>query len=325
MRYLFLLLLTIAVMRPALAGEIIDASGRTVQVPDNVSRVLPAGGPAAVLLSALAPDLMLGWPNKLPPEKTALLSPTAAALPAVPHLAVKHDDLAPIVALHPDLIVDYGTVSPNYIALASTTQDKTGIATVLLDGSLGEMPRVLRALGAALHREARGEALARLAETMLVLPPPATPAPTAMYVRGAELWQATAPGSFASGVFARLGWRLLAPEGKGAFRPVTLAQIAALDPDYLVFGEPAMRATVAASPEWRALRAVRQGHAFTAPRLPFGWMEEPPSLNQLLGFAWLAGGDPVAQAEKFGAEVYGRTPTAAELHDIAEITRPLAP
>jgi iron complex transport system substrate-binding protein len=106
---------------------------------------------------------------------------------------------------------------------------------------------------------------------------------------------------------------------------VTLAQVAAFDPDRLVFSEPAMRAAVAASPAWRALRAVREGHAYTAPRLPFGWIEEPPSLNQLLGVAWLAGGDPAALAARFGTEVYGHTPTPAELRAVAEIARPLSP
>ena len=45
-----------------------------------------------------------------------------------------------IVALKPDLILDYGTVSPRYADLAKATQQRTGIPTVLLDGSLAEIP-----------------------------------------------------------------------------------------------------------------------------------------------------------------------------------------
>jgi hypothetical protein len=52
----------------ALAGAVVDATGRSVDVPAQIARVLPAGPPAAILLSALAPELMLGW---LPATRTA--------------------------------------------------------------------------------------------------------------------------------------------------------------------------------------------------------------------------------------------------------------
>ncbi len=62
----------------------------------------------------------------------------------------------------------------------------------------------------------------------------------------------------------------------------------------------------------QALRAVCNGHAVVAPHLPFGWVEEPPSINRLLGFAWLSGRDPVLLAAVSNAILYGRTLTPAE-------------
>ena len=45
----------------ASSGEITDAAGRRVTIPDEVGRVFAAGPPAAVVLFTLAPDKLLGW------------------------------------------------------------------------------------------------------------------------------------------------------------------------------------------------------------------------------------------------------------------------
>jgi len=323
MRRLLLILLLLSGV--AHAADITDATGRTVAVPDHVARVLPAGVPAAVLLAALAPDLMLGFPNQVSPEARAQLGPEAANLPAVPHLAGSKEDVSEqIRALKPDLIVDYGDVTPAYIALASSTQATLGVPTVLFDGALADIPHVLRVLGVALHREQRAETLARLAEAMLALPTPAEKR-RVVYLRGTDPWRAAAPGTGVAEVFTRLGWQVLAPAEGGTFRPMTLPQIAMLDPDVVVFADARMRGVVAGSDAWRSLRAVRTGQAFVAPALPFGWVEEPPSINRLLGLAWLGGHDPATLAATFGAVVYGHAPTTAEVLAVVADTRPLPP
>ncbi len=321
---LIVMLLPGMALSGAQAAEIADATGRMVTVPDHVAHVLPAGPPAAVLLEALAPDLMLGFPNPVSPEARAQLAPDAADLPTVPRLTGRQDVTEQVRALHPDLIVDYGDVTPGYSALAEKTQQNLGVPTLLLDGALAKTPAALRTLGAALHREARAETLARLAEALLALPNPAAPH-TVVYLRGSDELRAVAPGGTTGEVFAVLGWKLLAPPGEGTFRPAALPQIVALDPDMLLFGDAKMRGVVEHSDAWRALRAVRIGHAYIVPARPFGWVEEPPSLNRLLGYAWLAGHEAATLEAAFGAVVYGHAPTAAELAAVTEGTRPLAP
>jgi iron complex transport system substrate-binding protein len=322
MRRLLLALLLLS--GAARAADVTDAAGRVVSVPEHVAKILPAGPPAAVLLEALAPDLLLGFPNPVSPEARAMLAPEAAGLPTIPRLTGKQDVTEQVRALHPDLIVDYGDITPAYVALSTATQEKLGVPTLLLDGALAETPHALRLLGAALHREQRAETLAKLAEAMLALPVPAAPH-TVIYLRGTGDLRALAPGGTIADVFSRLGWQPLAPSGEGTFRPATLAQIALLDPDVLLFADARMRGVVAASDAWRALRAVRTGRAFLAPALPFGWVEEPPSLNRLLGLAWLAGHEPASLAAAFGAVMYGHAPSTAELAALAEATRPLPP
>jgi len=76
---------------------------------------------------------------------------------------------------------------------------------------------------------------------------------------------------------------------------------------------------------WASLRAVRDGHAYIAPSIPFGWVEEPPSINRLLGLAWLRGGDPLTLAALFNASVYGRALTRKQLLTIAGGTALMPP
>jgi iron complex transport system substrate-binding protein len=297
----------------ALGSTVVDATGRSVDLPDYVTRVLPAGSPAAILLAAVAPDLMLGWTSPVSDNARALLSPEAARLPQVPRLTGRDDVTDKIAALKPDLILDYGTIAPRYVDLAKATQQRTGVPTVLLDGSLAEVPHVFRLLGSILHREERAETLARFTEALLAAPKKLDASPRAVCARGPDGLTLVAPGSDLAESFTRAGWQLVAPPGQGPSRQVSLDDIRALDPDVIVFTDPAMQAALTQSEAWRSLRAVHDGHSFVAPDMPFGWLDEPPSINRLLGLAWLGGADPRTLAALFNAVVYGRALTAPQL------------
>jgi iron complex transport system substrate-binding protein len=325
LRRIFLLVVLLCWSGAALAAGVADATGRTVEVPPHIRRVLPAGPPAAVLLAAVAPDLMIGWPAPISSQARALLSPEAAGLPQVPRLTGREDVTDKIVALKPDLIVDYGTVSPRYSAMARTTQQRTGIPTILLDGSLENIPRAFRVLGSVLHREARAEVLARYAEALLSLSAGPHSVRRVLSARGADGLTVDAPGTDITELFTHLGWSVVGPPGSGTFRQASMAGVRAMDPDVLVFSDPAMRDTLSHSTEWQSLPAVRAGRALIAPALPFGWTDEPPSINRLLGLAWLAGGDPATLAATFNAVVYGHVLTPAELHTVLAGVRTLPP
>jgi iron complex transport system substrate-binding protein len=313
----------LALMWSAAAGaaEVVDSAGRIVQAPDRVEHIAPAGPPASVLLVALAPDLMIGWPSALSDAARAILAPEAASLPQIPRLTGRGDVAEEIKALHPDLILDYGTVSPRYAELAQATQERTGIPTLLLDGALDKIPETFRRLGAVLHRAERAETLARFAEALLSLPA-STTHPRVLYARGADGLTVAAPGTDVTAVFTRLGWQVLAPDGEGTFRTSSIEAIRALDPDLLIFSDPAMRDTLARADAWKTVRAVRDGHAMVSPALPFGWIEEPPSINRLIGLAWLEGRDPLTLASLSNAIVYGHVLTPSERDGVLAVLQP---
>jgi iron complex transport system substrate-binding protein len=259
---------------------------------------------------------MLGWTSPVSDSARALLSPEAAKLPQVPRLTGRDDVTEKIVALKPDLILDYGSVAPRYVDLAKATQQRTGVPTVLLSGSLADVPHVFRLLGPILHREDRGETLARFTEALLAVPKKPDALLRIVCARGPGGLTLVAPEADLAESFTRAGWHLVAPPGQGPLRQVSLDDIRALNPDVIVFTDPAMRATLTESEAWKSLRAVRDGHAFVAPNMPFGWLDEPPSINRLLGTAWLGGAEPRTLAALFNAVVYGRALTAAQLQSL---------
>jgi iron complex transport system substrate-binding protein len=308
----------------AMAAEVTDATGRVVVVPDQVERILPAGPPAAVLLAAIAPGQILGFPGAVTDEARADLAAAVKDLPAVPRLTGQQDMTAEIQALHPDLIIDYGTVSPRYRQLAQDTQQKTGVPTVLFDGALDQIPSVARTIGRITHQPEQAEAVARMAEAILALPVAAGSHPRVLYARGADGSLAAAPGTDVTAVFARLGWQTVAPEGTGTFRPATIEAIRALNPDVIILSDPAAWDVLHRAP-WAGLRAVREGHAMIAPSEPFGWIEEPPSINRLLGVAWLRGADPATLAALFNAIVYNHVLTPGQIQAVVGTTPSLKP
>jgi len=321
-----LLLVFLLLPFAANAASFTDASGRTIKVPDHPMRVLPAGPPAAVLLAALAPDLMIGWPALPNADARALLPDQVAALPEVPRLTGEEDVTAKITPLHPDLILDYGNVTPRYKELDQHVQETTGVPTVLLDGSLAKAPGVLRRAGALLDRPGRAEQLALLSESLLASVDIGQ-SRRVVYARGPDGLDVAQPHSLQTEVFDLIGWTVVAPpaDDNKPFHHVTYADIVALDPDVIVFEDPKMRNVVAESPDWKSLRAVILGRALIAPHLPFGWITEPPSINRLMGLAWLGSQSGTVGAIALQGLLYGRVPNPAQASNIHDTLLPIAP
>lgn len=120
-----------AALRPAAAAprEVVDDAGRRVRLPERIGRIFPAAPPAAITLFALAPDTLLGCTNPWREADRACVDPRWADLPVVGRLTGRGGtaNLETVLALRPDLIVDYGSVDRTYASLADSVQEQTGI------------------------------------------------------------------------------------------------------------------------------------------------------------------------------------------------------
>ena len=137
----------------------VDDARRDVQLPSRVSRVFAAGAPAEVLLYTLVPEMLVGR-NRVPEGDAVEFFPPAYRTPVfikqLPEVDNPSAD-AELLALKPDVYVDYGTVHEDYIASLNAVQQRTRVPGIILDGALTRIPETYRRLGAALGVAARGE------------------------------------------------------------------------------------------------------------------------------------------------------------------------
>jgi iron complex transport system substrate-binding protein len=290
--------LSAAVLAPraSRAATVTDATGRAIAVPERITRVFPAGPPAAILIYTLAPDLLLGWPRANGAEQCEFMLPEICTRPEVGRLTGRGNtaNLEVVLALKPDLILDVGSTSPTFVSLAARVQEQTGIPYALLDGRFDAIASTYRALGALTHRETEAEALARYAEetTSTIQHRIAAIArerrPRVYYARGPRGLETGLGGSINVETIEFLGAVNVAGEQRGGLANVSIEQVLAWNPDIIVTIDQTFAAEVRSDPAWAPVKAVRDGRVYLSPKLPFGWVDFPPSVNRLIGLWWLA-------------------------------------
>jgi iron complex transport system substrate-binding protein len=288
------LLATLAAPRVRAAGTIVDAAGRRIAVPDRVTRVFPAGPPAAILLYTLAPELLLGWPRANRVEECAFLLPDVCARPEVGRLTGRGNtaNLESVLSLKPDLILDVGSAAPTFVSLAARVQEQTGIPYVLLDGRFDATAATYRLLGKLTGRDAEPYA-AYAEDTLLKIQTrinriPEDERPRVYYARGPRGLETGLGGSINVETIELLGARNVAGERKGGLTVVSVEQVLLWNPDVIVTIDRDFAANVRGDPLWKEVAAVRDGRVHLSPKLPFGWVDFPPSVNRLIGLWWLA-------------------------------------
>jgi iron complex transport system substrate-binding protein len=285
MRLVAALVLLLLASPPLLAHAVIDDAGRRVEVPDRVLHVLPAGPPAAVLLYSFDPVRMIGWPHAPAAEALPYLDAVGRALPEVGALTHGDADPSAVARWHPDLILDVGSVTPRYVALADRVQAATHVPYLLLDGRLERTPQTYRRLGVLLGDPRRGEALAEAAERLLKA---ATPGPASLgyyYAHGPSGLATSGADSIMVDVPRLIGLRNVLPnEQRADIVAVSREQLVGWHPELVLTSDAGFAAALRSDPAWRGLAESR---ILLAPRRPFGWIDEPPSVNRLLGLAWL--------------------------------------
>jgi iron complex transport system substrate-binding protein len=275
------------------AGQFTDSAGRRVVLPDHIARVMPAGPGADVLIFVLAPEKLVGWSSS---RRRAYLPARAGRLPVSRQWtgATLTAAAAEITRLHPDLIVDAGPVTSAKAAFADQIQRQTGVPYILVDDSISRMPAMLRTIGTLLGRGERGDGLAVYAEHAIrairgrLLIEPADKRQRIYYGRRSDGLEAVLPNSPAGEAIDEAGAiNVAAAAGRGERVTVSRDQIIDWNPDIIIAAERSFYTSLLRDPAWRRLKAVRDKRVYLAPRNPFGWIDQPPGINRLLGLYWL--------------------------------------
>jgi iron complex transport system substrate-binding protein len=281
----------------AQARVVTDSGGRQVRLPERIARVFAAGPPASVLLAMLAPDMMTGWVRPPRAAEKPFLPPALRDLPETGRLTGRGDtvNLEVLVAARPDLILDFGSVTPTYASLADRVQHQTAIPYLLVDGRFAETAASLRLVGRVLGREERSASLAAYAEATfaevdrVLARVPEGNRPRVYLARGPEGLETGTSGSINTEIIERVGGVNVAKglREQGGLATVSPEQVLAWNPDVVITLDRSFFENARSKAGWSQLPAVASGRLHLAPSLPFGWIDSPPSLNRLIGLRWL--------------------------------------
>jgi iron complex transport system substrate-binding protein len=295
---LLILAVLSAVALPAAAAQVEDSAGRLVTIPDRVERVMAAGPPAAVVLYVLAPEKMIGWTAAPRPNERDLLLPAVRNLPELGRLTGRGDtaNIEVVLKAKPDLIFDFGSVTATYSSLAARVQDQTGVPYLLFDGRLDRTAETVRQLGRALGVKERAEQIARYIEETeelldgRFLDLPAAERRRVYFAREPNGLETGLTGSINTEIIERAGGINVAERGalRSGLANVSMEQVIAWAPDTIITWDANFFASYATDPLWSTVPAVMSKRVYLAPRLPFGWIDAPPSINRYIGLRWIA-------------------------------------
>jgi iron complex transport system substrate-binding protein len=310
----------------AWADELVDDAGRRVEIPAQVDRVFAAGAPAE----------MLGGLNHQPSEEARGFMPREyRSLPPITTLPERDEPRydRELLALQPDVYVDYGTVDGDYVGALEDISKRTRIPALIFDGRLENIPAVYRKLGAALGVAARGEKLAAEADRLLsTYRNTLSGSSVRVYLACSQDGMMPCLEGHAFGEAAAwLGAINVAGNIENTpRRPLTIDEIRAASPTVIIAASGSSASRLLADPEWQSVRAVADGRVHAPPAVPFNWGPRPPSVNRLAGLLWMAYVLPrrdfdarfLADARAFFGEFYHVTPTDDELRELGSASQP---
>jgi iron complex transport system substrate-binding protein len=240
-----------------------DDAGRAVRLAGPAHRVVSLAPSITELLFALgAGDQVVGRTvyDRYPPA--------ALQVPAV------GDGLNPsveaIVARHPDLVLLYRSAHTD---AAAQQLERLGVPTLVVrhDG-LADIARTARLLGRATGQDSGGQAVGRSVDSLLAQPLPPVRSRIAYVVWDAPPI-AIGAGSFLDELARRAGAENVFHDIATPSATVSIETIVARDPDWIAVVRDSVGDEPPAwsrRPEWRVVRAVRQGRFLMLPADLFG-------------------------------------------------------
>lgn len=277
-------------------ADFTDDLGRKVEVPAEITRIVPSGPLSQIVLFAIAPDMLVGLASKWYDGAEGIIPQEYYDLPYFGQLYNTADlNVEELALAGPELIVDIGAAMDSGVEDLDTLQSQTGIPSVFISASLETMPQTFRTLGKLLGREEKAEELALFCErvyarTLSIMEKVGENKVDALYVLGEAGLNVLAYDSYHSELMDLLTKNLAVvddPVSKGTGNEVTMEQIALWDPEFVVFAPGSIYDTVGEIDAWKEIRAIAGNNYVEVPEGPHNWLGSPPAVQRYLGLIWL--------------------------------------
>lgn len=275
-----------------------DSAGREVEIPAKITRIVPSGTMAQIVLLSLAPDKLVGLAERWGPEAAGFIAEEYLSLPVLGQFYGGKGDhnLEEIARADPQLIIDVGEPKSSIGEDMDEISAKVDIPAVHITATLETMGEAYRILGELLGMEEEAAVLADYCEEIysrtaqLAAGLGEEEKVRLLYCTGAKGLNVIPRGSFHAEIVDLVSNNVAVVEetaGKGTDNTVDLEQILLWDPEVIIFGPDSIYESVAEDEKWQELTAIEERNYYRVPVGPYNWMGFPPSVNRYLGMIWL--------------------------------------
>ncbi len=320
-----------------------DSAGRTVEVPAQIDRIAPAGHTATQILLTMAPEKMVTISTELTDDQAKYLGADYANLPVTGAAFGSKGDLnkEAVAASGAQILIDTGELKEGIAEDLDTLQTQLGIPVVMVETKMEDYGAAYEKLGELLGMEERGAELSDYCkkaydETVATMAKiPESERAQVAYLLGDKGTNTIAKNSYQGQVVdlvadnvADLG----KVSGSGSGVEISLEQLALWNPQVILFQEGSIYSSVATDAAFADLDAVKNGQVYEVPGTPWCWLNNPPTVNQVLGMQWLPrllypdqySDDMYDVTAGYFKTFYGYDLSEAEFQEIAPHARPLA-
>lgn len=320
-----------------------DDLGRTVELPAQIDKICPSGFTAQQVLLTMAPDKMVGLAQELNDDQLKIFGEKFADYPVFGAVLGAKDDLnrEAVAAADPQVIIDTGEVKKDAQESLDALQEQLGIPVVFVEAYLDDYGAAYKTLGELLNMEDRGNELSEYCDKIYkttkdaMAKIPEADRVNMAYLLGENGLNAIAKTSVQAQVVDMVANNVVVVEdasGKGTGNEISLEQIAIWNPELIIFQQGSIYDTVGSDPAWAGIAAIASGNYYQVPNNPWCWINNPPTVNQLMGMQWLprllypdAFDDSIQDVTKaYYSTMYGYNLTDAELADLLEGALPKA-
>lgn len=311
--------------KPAKTRTIVDHAGRTLTIPSQINKIFSTSPVGSIMVYTLSPDKLVGWNYDLRPAERSYILPKYQALPNLGGWYAKSTcNVEELLKIHPDVLINMGTVDETAISQAEQIQQQLNIPVIIVNGELTKLDQAYELVGDLLGEKSRSAELAaycrqtvgEVAKTTAQIP--ADQRVKVYYAEGPKGLQTDPKGSPHTEVLDLVGAVNVADvpmKGGMGMAEVSLEQVLAWNPDVIITWHEDQGGTyknILTDPKWQDIKAVKNHRVYEIPDAPFSWFDRPPSVNRVIGVKWLANLlypetiklDPAAEVKYFYSRFY---------------------
>ncbi|QKF82763.1 ABC transporter substrate-binding protein [Halarcobacter ebronensis] len=284
------------------AKTITDMSYTKVEIPDKIEKVFGSAPPTTYLISLFNPNILVG--HNFPVYNINNFASKEYVGEYFMNLPIlggwqgnqKGASIEKLLSLNTQVIFSWQ--NDFLLKKVENSLKNINIPVVMVDAdNLEKMPETFKFLGEVLNDEKRGEELSLYAKNSISYIKSITEnisdkeQKSFYYAEGNEGLQSDCTYSFHTTPFRFIKAKniyMCAQKDTMGMESINFETILNADPDFIIVQSPKFYKKIFIDEKWKILKAVKNRNVYLVPRVPFNWIDRPPSFMRLIAIHWLS-------------------------------------